>query len=132
MGSLSEMVMRRYPEKREEFLALRDCQMAGWTVGAMAFVASGLGLFLASRTYARRVDQTAHMYVPLVTIVGASTTSAVTSWSVTKAEMAKLKARRQAEHQAALQAELHQEHGPAEANTAQSVAATDPARVLRL
>ena len=67
MASLSESVLRQYPEKREELMALRRCQMTAWQYGAVAFGVVGLGLFLGTRTYARRIDPTFHMYVPMVT-----------------------------------------------------------------
>eukprot|EP00045_Choanoeca_perplexa_P017326 m.249107 g.249107 ORF g.249107 m.249107 type:complete len:128 (-) comp17508_c0_seq3:2242-2625(-) len=103
MASLSEAVMRRYPEKRDEFMALRQCQVTAWKYGAVAFAISGLTIFMATRTYARKIDPTFHMYVPMATGVGATVASAATSWHIAQRELGALKLRR-AQEAAAIQA----------------------------
>eukprot|EP00730_Choanoeca_flexa_P011068 TRINITY_DN22660_c0_g1_i1.p2 TRINITY_DN22660_c0_g1~~TRINITY_DN22660_c0_g1_i1.p2 ORF type:complete len:120 (+),score=23.77 TRINITY_DN22660_c0_g1_i1:149-508(+) len=116
MASLSEAVLRKYPERKEEFMAIRQCQMAAWKFGFIAFVTSGLAIFAGTRTYARRIDPTFHMYVPMATGVGAAATSAVTSWYMVRRELADLKQRR-AEEFAAREAAKMQQPNPMEVDT---------------
>ncbi|EGD81406.1 hypothetical protein PTSG_02128 [Salpingoeca rosetta] len=93
MTSLSEMVRRRYPHKKDDLDVLRTCQWKAVKGGALAFVAMGGLVFLGGRTYARRVDPTFHRYILVSSIVSASVASAATSFTASQACLHEVRAK---------------------------------------
>eukprot|EP00049_Salpingoeca_infusionum_P001140 m.45543 g.45543 ORF g.45543 m.45543 type:complete len:142 (+) comp10885_c0_seq2:296-721(+) len=66
--SITDMMRKRFPERKDEIDAFQTCRKEGFVAGAIWFGAVGGTVLAATTVYSRRIDPLLHSYVIPLTL----------------------------------------------------------------